>query len=48
MPEEDVTKLKARLKSLSRRAPVFKSEDEELDINDIFGKQAEEKQKDYW
>lgn len=37
MPPEDTIKLKARLKSLSRRAPVFKSEDEELDITDIFG-----------
>lgn len=37
MPQEDTIKLKARLKSLSRRAPIFKSEEEEVDLADIFG-----------
>ena len=37
MPSDDIIKLKARLKSLSRRAPMFKSDDDEIDINDIFG-----------
>ena len=37
MPQEDTIKLKSRLKSLSRRAPVFKSEEDELDFGDIFG-----------
>lgn len=35
MPEEDITKLKARLKSLARRAPIFKSDDEEIDITNL-------------
>lgn len=36
MPIEDTQKLKTRLKSLSRRAPVFKNDDEEIDIEDLF------------
>lgn len=37
MPEDDFVKLKVRLKSLSRRAPVFKNEEEELDLLDLLG-----------
>eukprot|EP00347_Sterkiella_histriomuscorum_P015459 403356947 len=52
MPQEDAIKLKARLKSLSRRAPIFKSEDEELDLADIFGNAGSSKNKkqvvDFW
>ena len=52
MPQEDTIKLKSRLKSLSRRAPIFKSEDEELDLQDIFGAtKSNGKQKasvDFW
>ncbi|CDW79953.1 UNKNOWN [Stylonychia lemnae] len=50
MPQEDTIKLKSRLKSLSRRAPVFKTEDDELDFGDIFGNKHNEKPKvmDYW
>ena len=49
MPYEDTIKLKARLKSLSRRAPMFRSDDEEIDISEIFGIQ-EHKHKivDFW
>ena len=32
---DEVAKLKSRLKSLARRAPVFKSEEEELDLGEM-------------
>lgn len=50
MPAEDTIKLKSRLKSLSRRAPVFKSEEDEIDLDEVFG--IDDKsgipKKDFW
>lgn len=52
MPQEDTIKLKARLKSLSRRAPIFKTEEDEIDLTDIFGSSTKNSQKrqiaDFW
>ncbi len=50
MPQEDTIKLKSRLKSLSRKAPVFKSDEDEIDLDDVFGfdKQSGIPKKDYW
>jgi cell division septum initiation protein DivIVA len=35
MTSEDVVKLKTRLKSLSKKAPVFKNDEEEIDLAEM-------------
>jgi hypothetical protein len=35
MPIPDIIKLKQRLKSLSRKAPVFKNDEDEMDLLDL-------------
>jgi hypothetical protein len=56
MPVDDVVKLKTRLKSLSKKAPVFKNDDEEIDLADMLlsnginpnAELLKKKKLDYW
>jgi hypothetical protein len=52
MPSNEVNKLKSRVKSLAKRAPLFKSDEDEIDLSELILNQKKDlnlpKEKEYW